>query len=110
MNALAPIPENRKSTLDINMPLHIHTDSERDVADLVGKLLNAISRFDHQSSHADILQALAITTAVRAAVADTAANPGVDFSLELLGMEVGSDYEPETYASEYRRPRRLTLT
>ena len=99
MNALATIPKSRKTTLDVNIPLHIHTDSERDVADLVGKLLNAISRFDHQSSHADILQALAITTAVRAAVADAATKPGADFSLKLLDVEVGSDYEMATYAS-----------
>jgi len=96
MNALSTIPKSPKTTLDINMPLHIHTDSERDVADLVGKLLNAISRFDHQSSHADILQALAITTAVHAAVADAAAKPGADFSLELLEVEVGSDCEVAT--------------
>lgn len=49
--------------------------------------------------HADILQALAITTAVRNAEADVAATPGVDFSLELIDVEVSSDYEVATYAS-----------
>jgi len=99
MNALEMTPQSRKATLDVNIPLHGHTDSEQDVAEIVGKLLNEISRFDHQSSHADILQALAITTAVREAMADAAEKTSVDFSLKLLDVEVGSGYEVETYAS-----------
>ena len=99
MNALATTTQSRKATLDVDIPLHAHTDSGHDVAALVGRLLNEIAKFDHQSSHADVLQALAIATAVRAAMADAAANPGVDFSLEFLDVEVGSDYEGVAYAS-----------
>jgi hypothetical protein len=99
MSALATIPQSRKTTLDVNIPLHGHTDSEHDVAELVSRLLNEISEFDNHSSHADILQSLAITTALRAAMADAAAQPGVDFSLDLLDVEVSSDYEVATYAS-----------
>ena len=99
MNTLATSPESRKTTLDVNIPLHGHTDSEHDVAELVGRLLNEISEFDNQSSHADILQALTITTNLRAAMADAAATPGADFSLKLLDVEAGSDYEVATYAS-----------
>jgi len=40
-----------------------------------------------------------ITTALRAAMADAAATPGANFSMELLDMEVDSDYEVATYAS-----------
>ncbi|MCG6863505.1 MAG: hypothetical protein LJE70_19930 [Chromatiaceae bacterium] len=99
MNALAMTPQSRKATLVVDIPLHTHTDSEQDVAEIVGKLLNEISRFDHRSSPADILQALAIITAVREAMADAAEKPGVDFSLKLLDVEVGSDHEVATYAS-----------
>jgi hypothetical protein len=77
---------------------------------IVGKLLNAISRLDHQSSHADIGQALSITTAVRAAVSDSAAKPGVDFSLEFLDADVGSDDEVAICARQQRHAGRLTLT
>ena len=99
MNALATTTQGHTTTLDVDIPLHAYTDSDNDVAELVGRLLNEISGFDHQSSHADILQALAITTAIRAAMSDAAAKTGVDISLELLDVEVVSDYEEVTYTS-----------
>ena len=75
------------------MPLHAFTDSGIHVAQLVGTLLNEIADVDHEVSHADILQALAITTALRMAMADASAKTGGDFSLELLDTDVGSAVE-----------------
>lgn len=77
-----------KTTLDLDIPLDAGTQSESGVAELVGRMLNEISRLDHRVSHSDILQALAITTAVRAAMAEAAAKTGVSLSLELLDIEV----------------------
>jgi len=79
-----------KACLELDMPLHAFTDSGIHVAQLVGNLLNEIAEVDHEVSHADILQALAITTAVRMAMADASAEAGGDFSLELLDINVGS--------------------
>lgn len=90
MNTL-PLPvRSSRACLEVNMPLHAYTDSDTHVAQLVGTLINDIAGVDHEVSHADILQALAITTAVRVAMADAAAKPGVDFSLELLDVSVGA--------------------
>jgi hypothetical protein len=49
-------------------------------------------------THADILQALAIVTAVRLAIADAAAKPGVEFSLELLDVAVDAVQEKTFHA------------
>jgi len=93
MNPL-PVPvHNRQACFELDMPLHAYTDCDAHVAQLVGALLNDIAGVDHEVSHADILQALAITTAVRVAMADAAAKPGVDFPLELLDVNVGSTNE-----------------
>ena len=53
-----------------------------------GTLLNVIGGRDGEVSHADVLQALAITTSVRVAMADAAARRGADYSLELLDFEI----------------------
>ena len=66
------------------MTLHACTDSEAHVALLVGSLLNDVAKVDQEVSHADTLQALAITTALRAAIADAAAKTGADFSRRFL--------------------------
>ena len=90
MNTL-PLPvRNHQACFEIDLPLHDCTDSGTHVAELVGTLLNDIAGVDCDISHDDILQALAITTAVRMAMADAAAKPGVEFSLELLDVKVES--------------------
>jgi hypothetical protein len=84
-------PEEAKppeACFELDMPLHAYTDSDTHVAQLVGTLLNDIADVDHEVSHADVLQALAITTAVRVAMADAATKTGANFSLELLDVDV----------------------
>jgi len=49
MNTLATIPESRKTTLDVNIPLHGHTDSEHDVG-----VLPAAVRGSRLSAHYDV--------------------------------------------------------
>ena len=83
----------RQGYLDVNFPLHPATNSSDDVAQLVETLLCDIADHGDAMTHYDILQALAIATAVRLAMADAAAKPGVDFSLELLDVVV--DAVPE---------------
>lgn len=102
MKRLAMTKPRRHATLDVGFPLHANTDSETDVAQLVLTLLNDIAKV-HRTSHADILQALGIATAVRLAMADAAAQPGVDFSMKLLGVEVDAgeaESGPDTATDE----------
>ncbi len=82
-----------KACFELDIPLHAYTDSDTHVARLVGTLLNDIAGVDHEVSHADILQALAITTAVRVAMADAATRTGAELSLELLDVNVRSVHE-----------------
>jgi hypothetical protein len=89
--------QSPKVCLELDIPLHVYTDSESQVALLVGTLLNDIAGVDHEVSHADILEALAITTAVRVAMADTKAGSG--FSLELLAVTVHSAQESASRAA-----------
>jgi hypothetical protein len=92
MNPLTTTDESRRAILDVGIPLHDETDSAADVAGLVGTLLNDIAGYDGAASHADILQALAITTAVRLAVAETAAmQPSDAFTIDLIDVEVGTE-------------------
>ncbi len=103
MKRLTTTKPRRHATLDVGVPLHANTDSETDVAQLVLTLLNDIAKVDRRTSHADILQALGITTTVRLAMADAAAQPGVDFSMELLGVEVDAgeaEHDAEKAADE----------
>jgi hypothetical protein len=85
--------QSPKACLELDMPLHAYTDSDTHVAQLVGTLLNGTAGVDQEVSHADILQALAITTAVRVAMADAAAKSGAALPLELLDVNVGSAHE-----------------
>jgi len=91
MRSFAITKPRRHAILDVGLPLHANTDSETDVAQLVVALLNEVAKFDRRTSHADILQALGIATAVRLAMADAAAKPGVDFSMQLLDVQVGAE-------------------
>jgi hypothetical protein len=91
MNPLSTPARNHRAILDVGIPLHEETDSATDVAELVGTLLNDIAAYDRQATHGDILQALAITTAVRLAMADTAAIRGQGPSLDLIDVQVGTE-------------------
>ncbi len=82
MNTLPLDVRSPEADLELDIPLHAYTDSDIHVAQLVGILLDDIGGFDGEVSHADILQALGITTAVRAAMAEAAATQGADFAIE----------------------------
>jgi hypothetical protein len=85
---------SRQTELELDIPLHADTDSASHVAQLVGTFLEDIAVVDADVSHADILQALVITTAVRRGMAEAAANYGADLPLRLLGVQIapaGSD-------------------
>jgi hypothetical protein len=88
MNTLPQTVKPPRACLELDIPLHACTDSDTHVAKLVGTLLNDIAGGDDEVSHADVLQALAITTAVRTAMADAAEQGGAGFSLDLLDVEV----------------------
>jgi hypothetical protein len=88
MNTLPLTVQSPKACLEVDIPLHAHTDSDTHVAQLEGTLLNEIAGVDDEVSHADVLQALAITTAVRTVIADAAEQGSAGFSLELLDLEV----------------------
>ena len=79
-----------QETLELGLPLQACTDSDADVARLVAALLDEIARNHPHSSHADILQALAITARVRAAMAAAERELGVAVSLELLDISIDS--------------------
>ena len=103
MNTLPLTAQSPEACLELDIPLHAYTDSDTHVAQLVGTLVNAIASVDGEVSHADILQALAITTAVRIAMADAAAKEGVDLSLELLDLEVGTRNRDPLHATRHKR-------
>ena len=100
MNAQPMTHQSRRVTLDVDFPLAADTDSATDVARIVGTLLNDVAGFDRQASHADILQALSITTAVRLAMAETAARRDPDLSMKLLDIEVESEREIAIYPAQ----------
>lgn len=93
MNTLPSSTSVRQGHLEVNFPLQPGTNSSDAVAKLVETLLFDIADRGDAMTHSDILQALAIATAVRLAMADAADKPGVDFSLELLDVAV--DAVPE---------------
>jgi hypothetical protein len=99
MNRLTTTEHKHRAIVDVGIPLHEETDSATDVAELVGTLLNDIAAYDRQASHGDILQALAITTAVRLAMADTAAARGQEPSLDLIDVQVGAEPRRQSRAS-----------
>lgn len=99
MNHLRLPANHDEATFQLDIPLDADTDSENNVALLVGKLLNDISDVDRKVSHSDILQALAIATAVRMAMADAAEKSGVDLSMRLLELDVDPKQGVGSYAN-----------
>ena len=94
MKAHSTLETQPRATVELGFPLLPCTDSDSDVAGLVAALLDEIARTYPHASHGDILQALAITTAVRSALADTEREVGAGMSLALLAFEV--DSHPDT--------------
>jgi hypothetical protein len=88
MNTLPLTARDSRACIELDVPLHACTDSDSHVAQLVGTLLDDIAGVDHEVSHADVLQALAITTAVRMMMADAAEKGDDGFSLKLLDVSV----------------------
>lgn len=88
MNNVPLAVQAPKAFLEIDIPLHAYTDSDTHVAQLVETLLNDIASTDDEVTHADVLQALAITTVVRTAIADMAEQGGAKHSLALLDVAV----------------------
>ena len=104
MNTLPLAVRSPEAHLELDISLHAYTDSDIHVAQLVGILLNDIGGFDGEVSHADILQALGITTAVRAAMAEAAAKQGSDFSIEFLDSQIVST-RGETLSAARAQPQ-----
>lgn len=75
--------------LDLDLPLHPETDSGEHVAELVGTLLDGVAstRGRHRISDRDIVQALTIVTAIRAAVAEVSGRSGEAIELDLHSVE-----------------------
>ena len=65
----------------------------------MGTLLNDLSAFDREVSHADIIQALFIATAVRVSMAEAAERHGVTNPIRLLDIGVEPDGDPVTYSA-----------
>lgn len=90
MKRLSSPASRTQATVELGLPLHACTDSDIDVAGLVAGLLDEIANTHPHASHADILQALAITARVRAAMADAERELGAGLSLKLLDVSVDS--------------------
>lgn len=90
MNMKQQIPELRREILDVTFPLHPDTRSSEAVSRLVGKLLGEIQSQPEPMEDADILQALAIATAVRVAVANANRKLGLELAIELLDVAADS--------------------
>jgi hypothetical protein len=90
MNMLPLTDDSSEKELVLDIPLHADTDSSAHVAQLVGTLLEDIADVGDDVSHADILQALVITTAVRAGMAEASARHGADLPLTLLDVQAAA--------------------
>ena len=88
MKTLTSSASQPHTTMEFDLPLHARTDSDDDVAGLVAALLDQIARTHPHASHADILQALAITARVRSAMAEAERELGAGLSLALLDISV----------------------
>ena len=85
---------------DINFPLHEHTRSDMGVSDLLTSLLDSISTFTtttHAISDGDILQALAMSLAVRARMVDETGNTSRPLLHELIDTAVDAARDARVY-------------
>jgi hypothetical protein len=84
---------------EVTFPLHPRVHSEEQVSHLVRELLARIEAEGPGLDHTDVLQALAITTALRLAVAEANQKPGIELAIEPIDMATDSltraSLEPE---------------
>ncbi|MGD2083041.1 MAG: hypothetical protein PVF91_08750 [Chromatiales bacterium] len=92
MNLTNDLSTARREVIDIDFPLHPGTQSSEAVSRLVGQILEQIQSQPEPVGDSDILQALAIATAVRIAVANANRKLGVELAIELL--DVAADAIP----------------
>ncbi len=94
MNSVPTTDRHPETFFDVDIPLHESTESAASVAQLVSGLLYTVDALAEDVGHDDVLQALAITTAVRKAMADVSSKHGCDIPLKLLDARVASaDFE-----------------
>jgi len=85
---------------DINFPLHEHTRSDKEVSDLLTSLLDSISAFttsSHAISDGDILQALAMSLAIRARLVDETGDTSRPLLHELIDTAVDAARDARAY-------------
>ncbi|TVQ89155.1 MAG: hypothetical protein EA400_08025 [Chromatiaceae bacterium] len=90
MNTQTSQPRIANDYIDIDLPLLPNTDNGEDVARLVFGILDDVANLTagRATSHRDIVQALSIATAVRAAMAETASRSGQRIALDLLDVQI----------------------
>ena len=84
-------------SIDIDLPLHPDTNNGEHVALLVQRILTTIadvSASGETPSQTDVVQALTIATALRAAFAEVSARAGGEVAMDLL--EIGVDEPVQT--------------
>lgn len=85
---------------DISFPLHEHTRSDRGVSDLLASLLDTISACTTTTrsiSDGDILQALAMSLAIRARMVDETGNTSRPLLHELIDTAVDAARDARAY-------------
>ena len=92
MSVTQGIAADRRAVVDVDFPLHPDTRSPEAVTRLVGQILERIREQPEPMEDMDVLQALAIATAVQAALAHASRSLGVELAVELL--EVAADCIP----------------
>lgn len=75
---------------EVTFPLHPGVHSEERVSRLVREFLALIGAEEPALDHTDVLQALAITTALRLAVAEANQKPGIELAIELIDVATDS--------------------
>jgi hypothetical protein len=86
----APLTHHARG-FEVELPLHSDTDNAEHVAQLLGRVLGLVDEFSSRqnASGADVVQALSVATALRAAMAEVEARTGVGMPAKLLGIQVG---------------------
>jgi len=91
MNNLQTERTDDHGSIDIDLPLHPDTNNSEHVALLVQRILKTIAdtaASDVAPSQTDVVQALTIATALRAAFAKVSAHAGGEVIMDLLEIAV----------------------
>ena len=97
MNSLQSVRAYNHGSIDIDLPLHPDTNNSEHVALLVQRILNTVADMaasGESPSQTDVVQALTIATALRAAFAEVSARAGNDVALNLLEIAVDDPGKP----------------